>query len=114
MIKKIQSLMLAVVLVAGLTACSGSTGTDSQAVQVKIRFATQALKEGGVMEQILNEYKDVYPNVTIELEEAPGNDLITKINTDIMANNCPDVFTYWRPEKKWDFDRYISVERLQI
>jgi raffinose/stachyose/melibiose transport system substrate-binding protein len=62
-----------------------------------------------VLDQILEEFRKEHPNVNLEVEESPGNDLITKINTDIQANNCPDVFTYWRPEKKWDFDKYVSI-----
>lgn len=128
--KKILTIMLTLVILVFFSACSNSgdtsgkdistpdsgdstssnsdTSTDGKKEPVTIRFATQTIQEGAVMEQILNEYKDDYPNVTLELEEAPGNDLITKIHTDIMADNCPDVFTYWRPEKKWNFDLYIS------
>ncbi|MCL2319185.1 MAG: extracellular solute-binding protein, partial [Treponema sp.] len=41
-------------------------------------------------------------------EEYPGNDLIPAINTAIMANNCPDVFLFWRPESGWNVPAYAE------
>jgi raffinose/stachyose/melibiose transport system substrate-binding protein len=82
-------------------------GNDSG--KVTIRFATQTIREGSVLDKVLAEYKKEHPNVNLEVEESPGNDLIIKINTDIQASNCPDVFTYWRPERKWDFDKYVTL-----
>ncbi len=83
------------------------------AEKVTIRFATQTLDaKGSVLADILAQFAADYPNVTIELEESPGNDLITKINTDIMGDNTPDVFTFWRPEAKWSVDKYIAKGAL--
>lgn len=91
------------------------TAGDTQAteglpdVPVTIRFATQSIdREASVMYSILEQFQKDYPNVTLEIEESPGNDLITKINTDVMGDNTPDIFTFWRPESKWNVDKYIE------
>jgi raffinose/stachyose/melibiose transport system substrate-binding protein len=78
-------------------------------VPVTIRFATQSMdRETSVMYTVLEQFQKDYPNVTLEIEESPGNDLITKINTDVMGDNTPDIFTFWRPESKWNVDKYIE------
>ncbi|MDR1903973.1 MAG: ABC transporter substrate-binding protein [Treponema sp.] len=98
--------IIVMILLAGFGVYAGG-GSDSG--RITIRFATQTIQENTVLEELLDEYKKEHPNVNLEVEESPGNDLITKINADIQANNCPDVFTYWRPEKKWDFDKYVAL-----
>lgn len=104
--KRYLSLALTLALLCGVFAFPMvAAATD----KVTLRFATSSLTPTSVIGELLKEFEAENPNVTILLEEAPGNDLIFKINTDIMANNCPDVFTYWRPEKKWDFDTYVSI-----
>lgn len=78
-------------------------------VPVTIRFATQSMdRETSVRYQVLEQFQKDYPNVTLEIEESPGNDLITKINTDVMGDNTPDMFTFWRPEAKWNVDKYVE------
>jgi raffinose/stachyose/melibiose transport system substrate-binding protein len=100
------------VLVALLTGLGVYAGGSRDSGKITIRFATQTLREGYALDILLNEYKAEHPNVNLQLEEAPSNDLITKINADIQANNCPDVFTYWRPEKRWDFDKFIAMDAI--
>lgn len=99
------------------TAASGGTTAASEAKEgakstknVTIRFATQSMTAATapVLLTILEQFKKDYPNVKLEIEESPGNDLITKINTDIMGDNTPDIFTFWRPEAKWSVDKYIE------
>lgn len=76
---------------------------------VTIRFATQSMdREISGIYAVLEQFQKDYPNVTLEIEESPGNDLITKINTDVMGDNTPDMFTFWRPESKWNVDKYIE------
>jgi len=76
---------------------------------VTIRFATQTISSGSAMDQILEQWAVDFPHVTIELEEAPGTDLIRLVTVAIQGNNPPDVFTYWRPEPRWDFDQFVAV-----
>ena len=102
-------LFILMALVLGFTVYAGG-GRDSG--KITIRFATQDVRDGYGLDILLKEYVAEHPNVNLQLEEAPSNDLITKINADIQANNCPDVFTYWRPEPRWDFDKFIAMDAI--
>jgi len=75
-----------------------------------MRFATGSLQDqaGAVVTGRLNEFLRQNPNVTLNIEEYSGNDLIPAINTAIMANNCPDVFLFWRPESGWNVPAYAQ------
>lgn len=132
--KRLTALILSAAMVgAMLTGCGSNAGTetntttggggatttagDAQASgtldkdkSVTIRFATQSMTEATtpVFLSVLEQFRKDYPNVKLEIEESPGNDLITKINTDIMGDNTPDIFTFWRPEAKWNVDKYIE------
>ena len=105
-------------MVSLLAGCSGNSAAASgsasgSAQKVTLRVATQTLdREKAVTYKVLQEFQKDYPNVTIQLEESPGNDEITKVNTDIMADNTPDLFTFWRPEAKWSVDKYIAKGAL--
>lgn len=89
-----------------------SSGASGQ--KVTLTFATQNMTDpmGVVTKGILAEYEDANPSVTLNIEEAPGNDLITLVNTQIMAGNTPDVFTYWRPEAGWNVPSYVKAGDL--
>lgn len=95
-------------------AAQGDAAADEMPdVPVTIRFATQSMdREKSVRYSVLEQFQKDYPNVTLEIEESPGNDLITKINTDVMGDNTPDMFTFWRPEAKWNVDKYIEKGAL--
>jgi raffinose/stachyose/melibiose transport system substrate-binding protein len=98
-------LVCSVILLIGFDLYAGGS---SGAGKTTIRFATGTVREGYALDIQLREYQAEHPNVNLQIEEFPGNDLIPKINADIQANNCPDVFTYWRPETRWDFDKFIA------
>lgn len=108
--KKLLSTLVVLCMLMPLTlGASSALAAD----KVTIRFATQTLDaKGSVIGDILAKFTADFPNVTLELEESPGNDLITKINTDIMGDNTPDMFTFWRPEAKWSVDKYIAKGAL--
>lgn len=91
-------------------AAQGDAAADEMPdVPVTIRFATQSMdRETSGIYAVLDQFQKDYPNVTLEIEESPGNDLITKINADVMGDNTPDMFTFWRPESKWNVDKYIE------
>jgi raffinose/stachyose/melibiose transport system substrate-binding protein len=65
-----------------------------------------------VTKGLLASYMEKNPNVTIQIEEYQGNDLITAINTAMMAKNVPDVFTFWRPESGWNVPSYAKSGAL--
>jgi ABC-type glycerol-3-phosphate transport system substrate-binding protein len=92
-----------------ISAAGVFAGGNSQGRKVSVRFATQSIREGEQLEIVLQQFQKDYPDIALEIEEYPGNDLIQAITTAIQGNNCPDVFTYWRPETRWDFDKFTSV-----
>jgi raffinose/stachyose/melibiose transport system substrate-binding protein len=111
--------VLAVFLMLAL-ATSSLIASGQQAVEksgagekpaVTLRFATQSMTDrtGAVTKGILSAFMAKNPNVTIVTEEYPGNDLITAINTAVMADNTPDVFTFWRPESGWNVPSYAKA-----
>lgn len=111
--KKKIALLTAGLLMSSFLAATGTTGVvaaeELPDKDITIRFATQSMdREKSGIYAVLKQFEEDYPNVTLELEESPGNDLITKINADVMGDNTPDMFTFWRPEAKWNVDKYIE------
>jgi ABC-type glycerol-3-phosphate transport system substrate-binding protein len=115
MSKKVLAVLLTLALAAASLSASGqkSAGGTSTAEKpaVTLRFATQSMTDrtGAVTKGILSAFMTKNPNVTIVAEEYPGNDLITAINTAVMAGNTPDVFTFWRPESGWNVPSYAKA-----
>src|SRR2546423_1482405 len=44
------------------------------------------------VEKIIAKYEEENPNVEIQLEEIPGQDLTAKLNTALAADKAPDLF----------------------
>jgi ABC-type glycerol-3-phosphate transport system substrate-binding protein len=58
---------------------------------------------------ILEQFQKDYPNVTIEIEESPGNDHQTKIKLDASSDRLPDVFNYWRMDPAFGLDQVVDA-----
>ncbi len=116
MSRKISAVLLAIALAAAVGWAGGQKepGTAAAKQKVTLRFATGSLVDRGgtVTKGLLASYLEKNPNVTITIEEYQGNDLITAINTAIMAKNTPDVFTFWRPESGWNVPSYARSGAL--
>ena len=112
--RKLTAIMLTAAMVGTmLSGCGSNTASETQAPagssqaatngettgasgkNVTIRFATQSMTDttAPVLLSILDQFQKDYPNVKLEIEESPGNDLITKINTDIMGDNTCLLYT---------------------
>ena len=97
MLHKRMTLVVVLLLVAALAVFAGGTQEAGKPV---IRFATNWL--GGVGFEKTTWEKDIYAyaeahkdEVTFKWEIESGDDLRTKIKTDMAANNVPDLFSYW-------------------
>ncbi len=116
MFKRISAAALAIALTAAFGWAGGAKDEGAAAAKPKVtlRFATGSLVDRGgtVTKGLLASYLEKNPNVTITIEEYQGNDLITAINTAIMAKNTPDVFTFWRPESGWNVPSYARSGAL--
>ena len=95
---------------ASTSAVPDAQGIYSSGPRVSMRFASTSLEDraGDVVKDRLNEFLRQNPNVTLSIEDYPGNDLIPAINTAVMANNLPDVFLFWRPESGWNVPAYVE------
>lgn len=96
----------ALVLVAGLAACSsdddGDTGTDTgtdegttdEAEPVTMTFWNNATTGPGVTfwEETVAAFEEEYPNVTIEIQNIQNEELDGKLQTALNAGDAPDVF----------------------
>jgi ABC-type glycerol-3-phosphate transport system substrate-binding protein len=79
---------------------------------VTLRFATNYVGEHAMaapVKAILEQYQKDYPNVTIEIEETPGNDHQTKIKLDASSDRLPDVFNYWRMDPAFGLDQVVDA-----
>lgn len=97
---------------AAPTTAAPTTAGTTAAPKATMRFATGSLtsdQTGAVTKSLIAVFKKNNPNVTLNIEEYQGNDLIPAINTAIAADNCPDVFTFWRPESGWNVPAYVKA-----
>ena len=53
-----------------------------------------------------------YPDVTIEIEESPGNGYQTKIKLDASSDRLPDVFNYWRMNPAFGLDQIVDAGKV--
>ncbi len=121
--KKIISLLMMGVLSIGLLVGCGKSGgnnstpsaKDGTEVETTIRFAWQSLG-GNVKEKLLlgaiDQLKDKYPNVTVEIENAEAGKWASKISMDVSSDNTPDIFPFWRPEASYGTDKFIEAGAL--
>ena len=111
--KKIIALLLALVMVVGLCACSVEKTTETQAPETQAAASgeTQAAASAGeaveislwtypvgnwgdqaTVDQILADFNAVYPNITVKVEYlAYGGDGDAKIDSAIEGGQAPDI-----------------------
>jgi multiple sugar transport system substrate-binding protein len=78
-------------LVLGL-AVMFSAGCKSKGGPVTLRcLGWGDIEEGKVLQQAVDEFRKIHPNVEVRLERAPFGEYITKILTQFSAGNAPDV-----------------------
>lgn len=91
-----------------------STGPDKNK-KVTLRFATNWVGTSPmtkIVKDTLDQFKKDYPNVTIEVEESPGNDHITKIKLDAVSDRVPDFFNYWRLDPGFGLDEVARAGKV--
>lgn len=99
-------LLMAILPVIGLAACS-STGqvlmqsdskTPKENKQVTIKlwqiWAADSESNRKPFLKVLNDFKSVYPNIKLEIDETETQTYMTKLRTTAAANELPDVFYY--------------------
>jgi raffinose/stachyose/melibiose transport system substrate-binding protein len=88
---------------------------DPKAPRVHMRFATNY---AGVhpmtksVDTLIHKFTADYPNVSIVIEESPGDAQLTKIKLDASANRLPDLFNYWRLDPGFGLDQIARAGKL--
>jgi ABC-type glycerol-3-phosphate transport system substrate-binding protein len=89
--------------------------TAPAAKKVTLRWATNYVGNHAMMaptREILKKFQADFPNVTIEIEESPGNDHQTKIKLDASSDRLPDVFNYWRMDPAFGLDQIVDAGKV--
>lgn len=87
---------------------SAPTPGATDAPKVILRFATAYVGTHPMrpsVDAIIARFREDYPNVTVTIEETPGNDHQTKIKLDASSNRMPDLFSYWRLDPGFGLDQ---------
>src|SRR5690349_20858636 len=113
---KILSLILALLLMTSLAACGSGNASSSSSTaavsdqaastsavhavkaQVTLLMATVLAPEhpsGPFCGQLLDTFLTDNPEVTIEREFSPGEEMSKKLKVDLASDNLPDVFTVY-------------------
>lgn len=112
--KKALSVLLCMIILVSLPCVGlanpeniGEIGSDP----VNLTFAWQT--SGQAIEKLYADTVDSimkdYPNVNIQVETAATGEYQTLVALKVAAKECPDWFTYWRPEASYGFDKYIEA-----
>lgn len=121
--KKILALMLALVMVVALAACSGGDSSSTPAASgsssepaasggdgdtVKLTFTTSLYVEEPhqvAIDKLVEAYKEVAPNVEIEIYGAGFADYWDALTSEIMANNEADIMQMY----PWQIATYNAL-----
>ena len=80
-----------------------------------LRFATNFAgvhPMAKVVRGIIDDFTRDYPNITVSIEETPGNDHQTKIKLDASSDRMPDLFNYWRLDPGFGLDQIARAGKL--
>jgi raffinose/stachyose/melibiose transport system substrate-binding protein len=117
-----RSLMLgagAVGLVAGIARADDAFTPPpigaADAKHVALRFATSYAGMHPMTQPvraIIEQFKKDYPNVSIAIEESPGDAQMTRIKIDASSDRLPDLFNYWRLDPGFGLDQIARAGKL--
>lgn len=82
--------LITALFAGGLLASTATFGYAQDKVTLTMWHGHPEWKDA--VEKILAKYEEEHPNVEIELEEIPGQQLIARINTALAAGEAPDLF----------------------
>jgi len=87
----------------------------ADAKHIALRFATSYAGMHPMTQPvraIIDQYRKDYPNVTIAVEESPGDAQMTRIKLDASSDRLPDVFNYWRLDPGFGLDQIAHAGKL--
>ena len=93
--KAVAAVGASILLVGGLTACTNSTGGGTAADgSTTLSWATNS-SEREAADAVIAAYKEVEPDVTIEMTTADTDNYQTTLRTQLSSGTAPDVFFTW-------------------
>ncbi len=113
-LKKILSMLLAVVMLLAMTACGGSEEETAQegGNSVVISFAGWgSLAEKKIFTKMIDDFEKTHPGVKVNYQHVPGTqeDYLVKLTSLLAANKMPDVFYIHSDE----FFSWADADRLE-
>ncbi len=87
----------------------------AHAPKIHIRFATSYAGVHPMTKPVrerIAAFTHDYPNVSVVIEESPGDAQLTKIKLDASADRLPDLFNYWRLDPSFGLDQVAHAGRL--
>jgi raffinose/stachyose/melibiose transport system substrate-binding protein len=88
---------------------------DPNAPKINLRFATSYAGVHPMAKPVrerIRAFINDYPNVSVVIEESPGDAQLTKIKLDASADRLPDLFNYWRLDPGFGLDQVARANRL--
>jgi len=97
-----------------LTACStstngGSTETADKDTTAEISYAYWDATQKDAIDQIIAEFNEEYPNITVKSDVTPYSEYFGKLQTQASSDTLPDVFWMNGP----NFQLYASNDKLE-
>src|SRR5690625_2941355 len=95
--KTIFGIIFLLIVSAVITACNGTKdgekGNDSEDESYEIRVATWQTEEFAteLFEKARESFKEKHPNVTVKIEASPYEDYMTKLQTELAAEDPADI-----------------------
>ena len=113
-LKRILSMVLAVVMLLAMTACGGSKEETAQegGNSVVISFAGWgSLAEKKIFTKMIDDFEKTHPGVKVNYQHVPGTqeDYLVKLTSLLAANKMPDVFYIHSDE----FFSWADADRLE-
>ena len=105
--KKIWAVLLISAMAASLTACGGSSTSEtkdsgdetdnSENIELSIShiMVNETDSQVKAWNKALEEYKETHPEITIKEDKADNDAYKTKLKTTLAAGSAPDVFYSW-------------------
>ncbi|MFV0375234.1 ABC transporter substrate-binding protein [Microbacterium sp.] len=96
-VRGIAALSTVAAAALALTACSGTTSSDTTSTAaadepVTLSYAIWDQNQQPAMEEIVAAFEKEHPNVTIDIQLTPNKEYWTKLQTAIAGGSGPDVF----------------------
>lgn len=113
--KKTIALLLAVMLLLGLTACADKTEAQQSEEAVTLTFwVTEALsneddmqspEEDWLISKLCRQFEDEHPGVTINMVAYPSGDEVHQIfKAAAMTDECPDIVSVWAGNQLFELE----------